>query len=90
MNYPKIQRRPEVLELLQISRSTLYKKIEQGLWPKPIHLGLRAVAWLSTENEQVLASMIGGQSADEIKLLVQSIEDDRKQMNKFYCNKKPA
>lgn len=90
MNYPKIQRRPEVLELLQISRSTLYKKIEQGLWPKPITLGLRAVAWLSTENEQILAAMIAGQSADEIKLLVQSIEDDRKQMNKFYCNKKPA
>jgi len=49
MNYPKLVRRPEVLELLKISRSTLYKKIEQGLWPKPIMLGLRAVAWLSTE-----------------------------------------
>ena len=90
MNYPKIQRRPEVLELLQISRSTLYKKIEQGLWPKPISLGLRAVAWLSTENEQVLAAMIAGQPANEIKLLVQSLEDNRKQMNKFYGNKKPA
>jgi prophage regulatory protein len=90
MNYPKIQRRPEVLELLQISRSTLYKKIEQGLWPKPITLGLRAVAWLSTENEQILAAMIAGQPADEIKLLVQSLEDNRKQLNKFYDNKKPA
>lgn len=90
MNYPKIQRRPEVLELLQISRSTLYKKIEQGLWPKPITLGLRAVAWLSTENEQVLAAMIAGQPANDIKQLVQSLEDNRKQMNEFYCNKKPA
>ena len=90
MNYPKLVRRPEVLELLKISRSTLYKKIEQGLWPKPIMLGLRAVAWLSTENEQILAAMIAGQSADEIKLLVQSLVDNRKQMIEFYCNKKPA
>jgi prophage regulatory protein len=90
MNYPKVVRMPEVLDLLKISRSNLYQKVNQGLWPKPIQLGLMAVAWLKTENEQVIATMIDGQSADEIKLLVQSIEDDRKQMNKFYCNKKPA
>ena len=90
MNYPKLVRRPEVLTLLQISLSTLYKKIEQGLWPKPISLGLRAVAWLSTENEQVLAAMIAGQPANEIKQLVQSLENNRKKMNEFYCNKKPA
>jgi prophage regulatory protein len=79
MNYPKIVRRPEVLELLQISRSNLYKKIENGLFPKPINLGDRAVAWLSTENEQVLAAMIQGQSQDEIKELVKRLIKDRQQ-----------
>tara|TARA_B100001063_G_scaffold242251_1_gene270573 strand:+ start:1879 stop:2133 length:255 start_codon:yes stop_codon:yes gene_type:complete len=79
MNYPKIVRRPEVLELLQISRSNLYKKIEQGLWPKPIQLGARAVAWLSNENEQVLAAIIAGQSQNELKQLVKTLEEARKQ-----------
>lgn len=80
MNHLKLQRRPEVLNRLQVSRSTLYKKIEKGLWPKPISLGSRAVAWISTENEQVLAAMIAGQSQEEIKQLVKTLEDKRKQM----------
>lgn len=79
MNYPKIVRRPEVLELLKISRSSLYKKIDQGLWPAPIQLGARAVAWLSNENEQVLAAMISGQSPEEIKQLVKTLVENRKQ-----------
>jgi prophage regulatory protein len=79
MNYPKIVRRPEVLELLKISRSNLYKKIDNGLWPKPISLGSRAVAWLSSENEQVLAAMISGQSQDKIRELVKRLIKDRQQ-----------
>lgn len=75
----KIVRRPALLELLQISRSNLYKKIEDGLWPKPIQLGARAVAWLSTENEQVVAAMISGQSQDEIRELVKRLIKDRQQ-----------
>jgi prophage regulatory protein len=78
-NYPKIARRPEVLALLQISRSNLYQKIEQGLWPAPIQLGARAVAWLSSENEQVLAAMIAGQSQYEIRELVKTLVEKRKQ-----------
>jgi prophage regulatory protein len=80
MNHPRITRRPEVLELLQISRSNLYKKIEQGLWPKPISLGSRAVGFLSTENEQMLSAMIAGQSQEEIKKLVTILEESRKQI----------
>jgi prophage regulatory protein len=78
MSYPKIVRRPEVLELLQISRSNLYKKIENGLFPKPINLGARAVAWLNSENEAVLSAMIAGQSPDEIKQLVKNLVESRK------------
>jgi prophage regulatory protein len=79
MSYPKIVRRPEVLELLKISRSNLYKKIQQGLWPKPISLGARAVGFLTTENEQMLAAIIAGESPEEIKQLVKALEKSRKQ-----------
>jgi prophage regulatory protein len=74
----KIERRREVLTLLKMSRSSLYKKIDQGLWPKPIQLGARAVGWLSNENEQVLAAMIAGQSQDQIKQLVITLVEKRK------------
>ena len=79
MSLPKIVKRPEVLQLLQISRSNLYQKIDQGLLPTPIQLGARAVAWLSSENEQVLAAMISGQSQDEIRDLVKRLIKDRQQ-----------
>jgi prophage regulatory protein len=79
MSYPEIIRRPQVLELLKISRSNLYQKIEQELWPAPIQLGARAVAWLSNENEQVLAAMISGKSPEEIKQLVKKLVENRKQ-----------
>lgn len=79
MNNKKIVRRPEVLELLQISRSSLYKKIENGLFPKPINLGPRAVAWISNENEQVLAAIIAGKTQEEIRELVKRLTKDRQQ-----------
>jgi prophage regulatory protein len=75
----KIQRRNDVLNQLKISRSNLYTKINQGLWPAPIQLGARAVGWLSNENEQVLAAMISGQSQDEIRELVKRLIKDRQQ-----------
>lgn len=82
MSYPRIVRRPEVLEFLQISRSNLYDKINKGLWPKPLSLGARAVGFLSTENEKVLSAMIAGHSEEEIKELVQSLMTARKSLYK--------
>lgn len=80
MIYPEIIRLREVLIFLKISRSNLYYKIANGLWPKPINLGARAVGFLSTENEKVLAAMIAGQSEDEIKELVQNLMNARKSL----------
>jgi len=79
-NFPIIVRRNEVLELLKVSRSCLYNKINTGLWPKPINLGARAVGFLSTENEKVLSAMIAGHSEEEIKELVQSLMINRKSL----------
>jgi prophage regulatory protein len=80
MSYPRIVRKQETLEFLQISKSNLHIKISKGLWPKPISLGERAVGFLSTENEKVLAAMIAGQSEEEIKVLVKSLMNARKSL----------
>lgn len=44
-----ILRRPEVEARTGLSRSTIYLKVAQGSFPKPINLGPRAVGWVASE-----------------------------------------
>lgn len=45
----RLIRLKEVLDSTGIGRSTIYKYIAEGLFPKPVSLGNRAVAWLESE-----------------------------------------
>ena len=60
------------------SRSTIYLRIAQGLWTKPVSLGPRAVGWPSNEIEALNAARISGKTDDEIRLLVLKLESARK------------
>ena len=73
-----IQHKPEVLAKTGLPRSTFHSRIKAGLMPPPIPLGARAVGWLSCEIDQVLAAMIAGQEAEQIKLLVKELVAQRK------------
>lgn len=42
-------RRPEVSRLTGIQRTTVYKLEAEGLFPKRVSLGGRAVAWIESE-----------------------------------------
>jgi prophage regulatory protein len=44
-------RLPEVKASVGLSRSTIYLRIEDGSFPKPVSLGARAVGWLESEIE---------------------------------------
>ena len=46
---PIILRRPQVEARTGLSRSTLYQYIQDGLFPRPVSLGARAVGWLDSE-----------------------------------------
>jgi len=46
---PIILRRPQVEARTGLSRSTLYQYIQDGLFPRPVSLGARAVGWLESE-----------------------------------------
>jgi prophage regulatory protein len=46
---PIILRRPQVEACTGLSRSTLYQYIQDGLFPRPVSLGARAVGWLESE-----------------------------------------
>ena len=69
-----ILRRKQVQAESGYSRSTIYLRIAQGLWPKPVSLGARAVGWPAGEVSAVNAARIAGKSDDEIRALVASLE----------------
>jgi prophage regulatory protein len=60
------------------SRSTIYLRIEQGLFPKPVKLGARAVGWPAREVAAINAARIAGRSDDEIRVLVTKLEAARR------------
>jgi len=47
----KILRLPIVLDRTGLSRSTVYQRVTEGKFPKPVSLGARAVGWIETEVE---------------------------------------
>ena len=47
-----ILRLPDVKKSTGLSRSTIYLRISQGTFPKPVSLGGRAVGWLEAEVQQ--------------------------------------
>jgi prophage regulatory protein len=53
-----ILRRKQVEKRTGLSRSTIYLRIQEGTFPKPIKLGARAVGWLENEIEAWLAALM--------------------------------
>lgn len=75
--FPKIIRRPEVLEITGWSKSTLYNRIKDGLFPNSINLGARAVGFVEGECNNVIQAMIAGYSEQQLKSLVKDIVTNR-------------
>lgn len=73
-----IHRLPAVKSESGLSRSTIYLRIAQGLWTKPVSLGARAVGWPSGEVAAINAARIAGKSDEEIRTLVVKLEAARK------------
>lgn len=75
---PTILRLPAVKSESGLSRSTIYLHITQGLWPKPVRLGIRAVGWPATEIAALNGARIAGKSDAEIRALVATLEASRR------------
>ena len=54
-----VLRLPLVKARTGLSRSTIYLRIAEGTFPKPVSLGARAVGWLESDIEQWLISRAG-------------------------------
>jgi len=51
-----ILRLPQVVEKVQVPKSTLYKWMQKGLFPKPVVLGIRSVGWYARDVQNWLQS----------------------------------
>ena len=69
----RIERRQDVLDKVRFSRSTLYSRIQQGLFVPPVSLGRRSVGWLEHETDMVIRGLVSGKTDSEIKELVAEV-----------------
>ena len=51
-------RLPEVLARTGLSRSTIYVRLDQGRFPRPVSLGGRAVGWIEAEVDKWIRQRI--------------------------------
>ena len=72
-----ILRRKQVEAESGYSRSTIYLRITQGLWTRPVSLGPRAVGWPAGEVAAINTARIAGRSDDAIRALVTQLEAAR-------------
>lgn len=56
----KVLRLPQVISLTGLSRSTIYLRISNNEFPKPISLGGRSVGWLESDVAEWIDSKIKG------------------------------
>ncbi len=54
----RLIRLKEVIDCTGLARSTIYKYIEEGTFPKSVSLGDRAVAWVESEVQEWILERI--------------------------------
>ena len=73
-----ILRLPAIKASTGLSRSTIYLRIADGVFTKPVSLGGRAVGWPAREVETLNAARIAGKTDKEMRDLVAALEASRK------------
>ncbi|GAB1389287.1 MAG: hypothetical protein AMXMBFR78_04620 [Rubrivivax sp.] len=73
----RFERLCEVTRGNATSRTTVYADIAKGLFPRPVKIGVRAVAWPAHETEAVRAARLRGASESELRELVARLHAQR-------------
>jgi len=56
-HYDRMLRLPEVETTSGLKRSTIYKKIKEGVFPPPVKLTERSSAWRESEIQEWISSL---------------------------------
>lgn len=76
----RVIRLPAVCEILGLSRTTLYRQVGSGLFPRPVSVGVNSRAWGAHEVDAIVKARIAGKSEAEIRALVQRLQAERQQL----------
>ena len=60
-----------------LSKSTIYRRVTEGLFVKQVQLGGRQIAWPSNEVDALVQARISGKTDNQIKALVIELEGKR-------------
>jgi len=74
-----ILRFPVVQKETGYSRSTIYLRVAQGLFTRPVNIGGNSVGWPGEEVAAINAWRIAGKSDDDLRALVQTLHAKRQQ-----------
>ena len=58
-------RLPAVEAKTGLSKATIYRRVAEGKFPKPIRIGPTIVAWLDHEIDAVIEHLVAERDADE-------------------------
>lgn len=53
----RLLRLPTVLNRVPFSKTEIYRRMRTGDFPKPVSLGVRAVAWLESDIDQYIQKL---------------------------------
>ena len=67
----------EVLEKTTFGRSSLYAKVSKGLFPQPVKVGSRKIAWPQYEVDQMMDFYLSTTNEEDTKSFVTKIEKIR-------------
>lgn len=74
----RILKQPAVSDRIGYPKSTLYWRVGQGTFTRPVKLGPRASGWPEREVDAIAAARIAGAEDDEIRALVSALHTARK------------
>ncbi|HUD34978.1 MAG TPA: AlpA family phage regulatory protein [Variovorax sp.] len=70
-------RKPSVMSRTGFGNTMLYRRISDGLFTRPVRIGALFSAGPASEVEKLNCAIVAGRNADEIRTLVQSLEQAR-------------
>jgi prophage regulatory protein len=71
----------QILAWFQISESTVRRKTSDGLFPPPVSLGARSIAWILHEVEEIAVCIVRGDNEIQIRETVARQVADRPSLN---------
>ncbi len=73
----RLDRLPQTLAVIGLTRSALYARVAAGLFTRPVAIGPKCKAWPSDEVQAIVQAHVAGASEAEIAALVQALHDRR-------------